>query len=355
MTAQRPIPLRPDASALARSERRSFVRACTAIALGSKSGADPGRIVGAFDDPRAELIVRAASAPASTGNSAALMLQSTRILPLLAPAAASARLLALATSLDLSGLQTIRLPFVGLAGRTIPTPFVAEGDPGSVVDLTLSATALGPTRKLLILSALTREMTAASAENAEVIIGDALALSAEQSLDAALFSNAAATETAPAGILNGLTPIASAATTGADGVADDLALLAAAIGAAGINPDGMTIVTTPSLAVKIRVLASPLFANVVLSSSSLADGTVIAIVPQGLATGYDGGVTVEASTEAVVHFENTMPAPIVDDTGVVAAPTYSAFQTDMTILKIRGNAAWTVRPGAVATISGAAW
>jgi hypothetical protein len=223
------------------------------------------------------------------------------------------------------------------------------------VDLTVSATALGPVSKLLILSALTREMAAASAENAEVIIGDALTLSAAQSLDAALFSANAATASFPAGILHGLTPIASAATTGAAGVADDLALLAAAIGAAGINPDDVVIITTPAVATKVRVLASPKFTNTVFSSSSLAAGTVIAIVAAGLTTGYSGAVTVEASTEATVHFEATTPLPIVDNSGVVAAPVYSAFQTDMTVLKIRGNVAWAVHPGAIATVTGAAW
>ena len=82
-------------------------------------------------------------------------------------------------------------------------------------------------------------------------------MSAAQSLDVALFSNAAATATAPAGILNGLTPIPSAGKTGAEGLADDLALLAAAIGAAGINPDDMIVVTTPSLAIKIRCSPHP--------------------------------------------------------------------------------------------------
>ena len=234
-------------------------------------------------------------------------------------------------------------------------PFVSEGSPGSVVDLTISATVLGPTNKLLIFSALTREMAQASAENAETIIGDALAVSAAQSLDAALFSANAATPSAPAGLLHGLAPIASAATTGAAGVADDLGSLAGAIGAAGINPDDMVIITTPSLAVKIRVLSSPKFTNTVLSSSSLAAGTVIAIVPQGLATGYDGSVTVEASTEATVHFEATTPLPIVDDAGVMAAPVLNAFQTDMTILKIRGDVAWVTHPGAIAEVTGAAW
>jgi hypothetical protein len=139
------------------------------------------------------------------------------------------------------------------------------------------------------------------------------------------------------------------------GVADDLALLAAAIGDGGINPDSAIFITTPALAIKIRVLASPKFDNVVLSSSSLAAGTVIGIVPAGLATGYDGGVTVEASTEAVVHFEDTTPLPLVGSGGAVAAPQRSAWQTDTTILKIRGKCAWSVHPGAVATVTGAAW
>jgi hypothetical protein len=351
--AARPIPLRPDRGALASAERRSFIRACTAVALGSKRGATPERIIRTWDDDRAVRILRAASSPASTADAAALQLQSTRVLPMLAPASASGRLLGMATTLDLAGLQSIRLPFIGLAGRP-PVPFVAEGDPGSVVDLTIAATVLGPTKKLLILSSLTAEMIQASTSNAEQIIGDALALSAEQSLDAALFGNAA-TDIAPGGILNGVVPIASAGTTGADGVADDLALLAAAIGAAGINPDDAVFITTPELTVKINVLASPKFTNTVLSSSSLADGVVIAIVPRGLATGYDGSVQIEMSTEAVLHYENTSPLPIVDGSGVAATPVFSAWQTDTTVLKISGRCAWAVHPGAVAQVEGAAW
>jgi hypothetical protein len=353
-SSSQPIPLRPDRDAMSRSERRSLIRACVALALGAKQGVHPRDVVKVWNDDRAEMILRAASNPATTTGNAALGLQTTRVLPMLAPASASARVLAMANALDLSGLQSIRLPFIGLAGRP-PVPFVLEGDPGSVVDLTVSATVLGPTKKLLILSALTREMSDASAGNAEVIIGDALALSAEQSLDAALFSNAAATPSAPAGLLFGLTPITAATGGGAMALAADLAALAGAIGGAGINPDDMVIITTPALATKVRVLASPKFTNTVFSSSSLAAGVVIAIVPRGLATGYDGGVTVEASREAVVNFESTTPLPIVDGAGVVAKPVYSAFQSDMTILKIRGNVAWAVQPGAIAEVTGAAW
>ena len=210
---------------------------------------------------------------------------------------------------------------------------MAEGSPGPVVDLALSATVLGPSKKLLILSSLTRETEEASAGTAERIISDALAVSAEQSLDSALLGSSAATAIQPAGILHGVTAIPSSAATGAQGIADDLALLASAIGAAEINPDSMIVITTPALAMKIRVLASPKFNNIVLSSSVLAAGTVIGIVPQGLVTGYAGNVTVEASKSAIVHFEDTAPLDIIGGGGTPAFPVKSAMQTDMTILR----------------------
>jgi hypothetical protein len=349
-----PIPLRPDRDALARAERRSFVRAATALVLGNRPGAPhPEQIVKAWnDDAMAGRILKAAMSPTSTADYP--QLQTTAVLPMLAPSSASARLLAAASSLDLAGVASIRLPYIGATGRPA-VPFVAEGSPGPVVDLALSATVLGPARKLLIFSALSRETQEASAGTAEAIISNALAVSAEQSLDAALLGSSAATAIQPAGILHGVAAIPSAAKTGAEGIADDLALLAGAIGAAGINPDTMVIVTTPALAMKIRVLASPKFTNLVLSSSVLAAGVVIGIVPQGLVTGYAGNVTVEASKAATVHFEDTTPADIVTAAGAVAVPVKSALQTDMTILRVRGWCAWVVHPGAVASISGAAW
>ena len=163
----------------------------------------------------------------------------------------------------------------------------------------------------LIISALSRELQDASAGAAEVVIGQALAIATEQSMDAALFSDAPADDTRPAGLLYGVTPIdASSAPTAAEGVAQTLGLLAEKIGAAGINTDDMVIITTPKLATKIRVLASPKFANVVLNSSSVADGNVIGIVPRGLITGYSDGVKIELSSHATLHMEDTAPADI---------------------------------------------
>jgi hypothetical protein len=218
---------------------------------------------------------------------------------LLAPSSASARLLGLAASIDLTGISTVSLPYVGATGRP-PVPFIPEGSPGPVVALNVSATTLGPARKMLILAALTRETQDASAQTAETLIGSALATSAEQSLDAALFSSNAASDSAPPGLLHDVTPIASAGTTGAPGIADDLGLLADAISKPGIGIDDAVFIATAKLATKLRVLASPKFTNEVLSSAALADGEVVAVVPRGLATGYsDGAVSVEVSNAPI--------------------------------------------------------
>jgi hypothetical protein len=50
MNARSPIPLRPDVGAIARSERRSFVRACTALMLGTRQGVHPRALVKSWDD-----------------------------------------------------------------------------------------------------------------------------------------------------------------------------------------------------------------------------------------------------------------------------------------------------------------
>ena len=64
MAVTRPIPLRPDGSALASAERRSLIRAATAVALGSRRGASPERVIRNWDDDsRAARIFRARIEP----------------------------------------------------------------------------------------------------------------------------------------------------------------------------------------------------------------------------------------------------------------------------------------------------
>jgi hypothetical protein len=98
----------------------------------------------------------------------------------------------LGNKFDLTGINSIKLPYVGGSGRPAKPAFVAEGQPAPVADLSTSGAIPGPTCKVLIQSAIMGELQSASAQTAEEIVGAALSISCAQSLDAALFSSNAA-------------------------------------------------------------------------------------------------------------------------------------------------------------------
>jgi hypothetical protein len=346
-------------------QRRSFNRAVAAMAMTTTRGrtsqgprADEVLRDNWRDDDAARQILKAASSPLTTSGFAAI--QSTRVLPQLAPDAASSKLLAMGNQFDLTGINSFKLPWIGYTGRPATPMFVAEGAPAPVPNLATSAAILGPVCKVLIIAGVSGELQSGSAETAERVIAEALATSVEQSQDAKLFSaDAAVAGTSPAGLLNGLTPLTSvgAATGGAAALADDLGLLAKTISQHGISTDDLIYVTTAAIATKIRTLAGPFFADVVMSSAAIPDGEIIAIIPQSLATGFAGEVQVETSIAAPLHFESATPLPIgtVGTPNVVAAPTHSAFQEYLILVKLRGRMAWAVQPNAVCYMTGVAW
>jgi hypothetical protein len=339
----------------AAENRKSFVRAVTAKILTTRRKAPPLAFAQSIwpDDEIAQHMLKGMVSPTSRGEFPEI--QSARVLPMLAPNAASSKVLSLGTILDLAGLTSIKLPSISGSGRPASPAFVAEGAPIPMVNLVVNAQTLGPTCKISLGAAITNEIQEASASTAEQIVAAALAIAVQQGVDVVLFGNAASSSTQPAGLLNGVTAIPSAGTDGATGVADDLGLLAGAIGANGIATDDLIFVMAPSLAIKTQILASPQFQNRVFSSSVLTAGTVIAIAPQGLATGYTGAVEVETSIHSNVHMESTNPLPVVGNSGVVASPNMSSFQQNLIFLKVRGWCAWAVAPGAAAVVAGADW
>jgi hypothetical protein len=278
---------------------------------------------------------------------------------MLAPDCAAAKLLALGYKFDLSGINSIKLPFIGGSGTPAKPAFIAEAAPAPVVDLATSGAILGPTCKVLIQSAITGELQSASAETAQEIVGQALAISTAQSLDTALFSaNPAVAGVSPAGILNGVPAVASSGATGIAGCAADIAKLASAIGANGIAIDDMVLIGTPELATKARIYSGPHYNDAIFSSAYLSAGTLIGIVPAGLASGYQGQVSLETSLAAPIVMDDSATPPQVGTPGtppVVGAPTLSAFQAYLVVVKVRARMAWTVQPGAVALVTGAAW
>ncbi len=199
----------------------------------------------------AQRVVKAAQSPTSTADFPAMII--TTILPMLSPASAAARLLALAHSIDMSGIHTVTLPYIGKSGRPVPL-FIAEGAPIPFAELTAHVVTLGPAKRVEVLTGLTNEMLQATGDTAATLFGDALDIAVKQSLETKMLSNVAGDAIAPAGLLYGLTPIASSGTGGLEGMADDAGVLAKTIGADGINTASMIIVTTSELAEKALVL-----------------------------------------------------------------------------------------------------
>jgi hypothetical protein len=99
------------------------------------------------DDDDARQILKAATNPATTSDF--VQIQSTRFLEMLAPDCAALKVLNLGNKLSLDGINTIKLPFVGGAGRPAKPAFVAEGAPAPVANLATSSAIPGPTCKVL--------------------------------------------------------------------------------------------------------------------------------------------------------------------------------------------------------------
>ena len=144
------VPLRADPLAMARMERRSFHRACAALAMTTSRGrtsqgprAEEVLRDNWHEDDRAPLILKAATSPLTTSNYAAI--QSTKFVEMLAPDCAAAKLLNLGYKFDLSGINSIKLPFIGGSGRPAKPAFIAEGQPAPAPNLATSGAILGPT------------------------------------------------------------------------------------------------------------------------------------------------------------------------------------------------------------------
>ena len=333
-------------------ERRSWHRVVAASALATLKRSNPADVLKSAwpTDQRAALILRAAQSPTSTDDFPAF--DETGLFQSLAPSSAALRLFELGLKLDLSGINTIRIPNIA---TWEPQPiFVAEGAPGPTVQWGLGRTTLGPTRKILIMAATTDELENATPETASAIIGRLLADATNKSIDTIAFGTAAADDAQPAGLLHGVTPLPAAA-AGPDAMSEDLGALTGAIGAAGIDTTGAVFVCSPREATIIKSKVGPKFDHPVLSTLGLPAKSVACFAPAAVASGYQDAPQIETSKTATVHFEDGSPADIVGPEGALAFPTKAAFQTDLISIRVRARAAWAVTPGGAQIISNVTW
>ena len=359
-SSRRQPPLIPDDVGHHGWSTRAMARMLAGIVLAPYLREDPEDLVVKTwpHDVQAELLTRAAVSPNTTANTPGLLVTTTgSFLQAMAPQSAASRLFDLALQLDFTGVHQFVVPYPTL----LPMPiFVGEGLPMAMVTAPVGSALVGPTKKILLGTALTNELEFSTPENASVIIGRILSDHVSRNLDHYVFDDVAADALRPAGLLYGVTPITATPAAGSplEAMTNDIANIGKAIATAGGNVESMVIVASASQAVTLRMLTSSNFTTPVFASGALPDGTVVGVDAGAIATGYSDVPQVETSKQATAHMEGVSPLPISTPgtPNVVAAPTRSAWQTDTLFLKVRMNCAWApLLPGAVQVVEGTTW
>jgi hypothetical protein len=342
-----PVPLRPDYDAATASDRRAVLRAITTLACAAARGCDPVVMLKATwpDDRVAAEVLRAVSSPTSTASYPVANV--VGLFRSIAPKSAALELFNYGRSIDLTGLNTVSIPHIGLSP---PAPFVAEGAPGSVIQAPTSALVVGPTRKILVMAGVTRELDQATPQGAVNVVSTILGDAAAKSLDAAAFGALAASATAPAGLLHGVTPLtASTQAIPTSAMFEDVGNLAEAIGDNDIDVNELVFVGGPKQAVAMKLYLGDRFDYPILSSVALK-GQLAAFVAPAVVSAYADLPQVETSVESMLQFNDV---PATDP--MTAGATLSAFQQELINIKVRARAAWGVHPGGAQVVATVSW
>lgn len=207
--------------------RDVFVRAAVSATLEAIQGAKGDRLRGRYEGDAATMaLYRAATSNGTIAVHGALaQVAVADFVTGLAPSSAGAGLIAAGLTLD--GMHHAGLSIPGITQH--PTlAFVAEGAPIPFASFPFSAGTLVPA-KLAGAAAYTRSLARHSGfeDAVRLTLGEALGLS----LDAALFGTAAASASTPAGLLNGVAPLAPEPGGDEFAMTADLTALGAAVAA----------------------------------------------------------------------------------------------------------------------------
>lgn len=264
----------------------------------------------------------------------------------------------------------IKIP-VRAATPALAGNWVGEGAPKPVRRAAFTMAQLTPS-KLAVISTFTEEMALYSIPTIEAIIRKAMSDDTGIALDSYLIDAAAASSVRPAGLLNGVTPIAASALTplAAAMVADIKALIAALQASGGgkrvailVNPAqrlslAFAQTTTGDFLFTDLGQAGSKFNVTFISSLTVPVGRVIAVDCDAFATAAGDVPRFAVSTDATLHEEDTSPLAIgtAGAPATIAAPTRSLFQTDAVAIRMSLYVTWAmVRAGMVQTIAAVSW
>lgn len=267
---------------------------------------------------------------------------------------------------NFDGIGTVSLPSrtIGGAGGG----FVAEGSPIRVGRITTAAITMTP-KKLGVIVPFSRELAKRSTPMIEALVRQAILEDTANILDAALVDDTAVSTARPAGLLDGVTAVA----TGYGGgdylaVVSDLKALLAPFYAANAG-DNITVLMNPAQGLALSMMpgpgasgefgwSGPLTMRLnIIESTNVPAGRLIALRNSDFATALGDAPEFDISEQATVHMEDTTPLAIVSGTGPTTAdPVRSFFQTATIGVRMLMDVSWRMRrTGMVQWIDGTSW
>jgi hypothetical protein len=352
-----PSDLRPDPPGRAVT-RAAFAVARNAIADVQRGAPEMAESLWPHDRA-AHAVTKAATSPATIGSvSWAGVLSGTvtsDFLSSLVGMSAGAKLIDAGMIIDLTGKYAVLLPHRSNNLPDSNTQWIGESNAIPVRQYALATSTLGPVHKLATSVVATRELL--RGPGGEEVLAQLMREDVAVSLDASLFSNAAATAIRPAGLMAGITALTATPSTGGLEAAlrGDIAKLAAVVTATGSA--NVAFVVSPAGAVRLASYPTIVGPNVqVWPSLAVADGTIIAIAVDSFVSGFGSVPRINTSDAAVLHMEDTSPLQIGTAGPTVASPSRSLWQTDSIAIRCILDAAWCLRStAAVSWMSGVLW
>jgi len=322
----------------------------------------------------AELILRAASAPAMTtvtGWAAELVQQTyADLMPLLMPASILNRLSGRGLTLSFGTAGRIIIPTRSRT-PTIAGSFVGEGLAIPVRQGAFTTQTVVP-KKLAVISVWTREMGDHSVPAIEGLIREAIQQDTSVAIDTVLIDANAATTIRPAGLLNGVAATTATAGGGLAALIGDITALLGALTTSTYgnvrspvwlaNPTDMLRASLVSAAntgifpFRDEIRAGTLNTVPIIDSATVPAKTLILVDAADFVVVGGEAARMELSDQATLHMEDTNPADLVASPSTVAAPQRSLFQTDSIALRMVLPLNWVQRrAGTIAWTSNVTW
>lgn len=265
--------------------------------------------------------------------------------------------------LSFDGVGTVSIPSRTAGGAA--GGFVAEGQPIRVGRITTAATTM-TAKKMGVIVAFSRELAKRSTPAIEALVRQAIIEDTAATLDPLILDATAADTARPAGLLNGVSAVASGYGGGdyEAVIADFKALLAPFYTANAA--DNITVIMHPSQGLALSMMPGPdgMFGwaerltsrLTIIESTNATAGRLIALRNSDFATALGDAPEFDISEQATVHMEDTTPLEIVSGTPTTADPVRSFFQTATIGVRMLMDVSWKMRrSGMVQWINGTSW